>query len=118
MALLLILASFQLLLQASDCVSLELLTYSDLENLRQRKSNPKSRSLSGGGLSELSCDMPSKRYLILTYSAEFDRIHYPLALPYAGKSDPIMLQETIRELKKELELYKQKVRIRSRERER
>ncbi|XP_019855245.1 PREDICTED: coiled-coil domain-containing protein 61-like isoform X1 [Amphimedon queenslandica] len=94
--------------KASDCVSLELLTYSDLENLRQRKSNPKSRSLSGGGLSELSCDTPSKRYLILTYSAEFDRIHYPLALPYAGKSDPIMLQETIRELKKELELYKQK----------
>lgn len=89
-------------------MSLELLTYSDLESLRQRKS--KVHGLSRGGASDSSCATPSKRYLILTYLAEFDRIHYPLALPYIGKSDPILLQEIIRKLKRELEIYKQKVR--------
>lgn len=89
-------------------MSLELLTYSDLESLRQRKS--KGHGLSRGGASDSSCATPSKRYLILTYLAEFDRIHYPLALPYIGKSDPILLQEIIRKLKRELEIYKQKVR--------
>lgn len=33
-----------------------------------------------------------------------------MALPYIGKSDPILLQEIIRKLKRELEIYKQKVR--------
>ena len=33
----------------------------------------------------------SKRYLILTYSVEFDRIHYPLPLPYLGKPNPVAL---------------------------
>lgn len=84
-------------------MSLELLTYSDLESLRKQKSHPKSHS------AVTSNHTPTKRYLILTYSAEFDRIHYPLALPYVGKSDPVQLQETIRQLQKELESYKKQV---------
>ena len=38
----------------------------------------------------------SKRYLILTYSVEFDRIHYPLPLPYLGKPDPVALLQVKR----------------------
>ncbi|XP_022328744.2 centrosomal protein CCDC61-like isoform X1 [Crassostrea virginica] len=85
--------------QSSDSVSLDLLTFADLESLRQRKvgtatktSIPANRTVS----------LNSKRYLILTYTVEFDRIHYPLPLPYMGKPDPRALQETIRQLREEL----------------
>ena len=32
----------------------------------------------------------------------FFRIHYPLPLPYCGKVDPTVLQETICELRKQI----------------
>ena len=32
-------------------------------------------------------DGGQKRFLIMTYSSEFDRVHFPLALVYAGKQD-------------------------------
>ena len=82
---------------SSESVSLELLTYSDLEALRSHKSGNTS-SNGYGKKSELS----SKRYLILIYSVEFDRIHYPLPLPYVGKPDPVALQNEIRDLKQKL----------------
>ncbi|XP_025103860.1 coiled-coil domain-containing protein 61-like isoform X2 [Pomacea canaliculata] len=90
--------------QSSSTVFLDLLTYSDLEVLRQKKS----------GASDAKSSIPaprsglmSKRYLILTYTVEFDRIHYPLPLPYVGKPDPRALQETIRQLKTEIKKLKQ-----------
>ncbi|NXU94771.1 CCD61 protein, partial [Xiphorhynchus elegans] len=80
------------LMQSSESVSLELLTYADLETLRSRKVGavawpPRSTS------SPLS----TKRYLILIYSVEFDRIHYPLPLPYAGRLDRVTLVQELRE---------------------
>ncbi|XP_064296139.1 centrosomal protein CCDC61-like [Phalacrocorax carbo] len=44
----------------------------------------------------------AKRYLILVYSVEFDRIHYPLPLPYAGKLDPAALHRLVCDLREEL----------------
>ncbi|KAH0631551.1 hypothetical protein JD844_005924 [Phrynosoma platyrhinos] len=76
----------------------------DLEALRNRKIGVGPRHLSATKSSPLS----SKRYLILIYSVEFDRIHYPLPLPYVGKPDPVVLQKVIRELKEELALLKAK----------
>ncbi|XP_068766496.1 centrosomal protein CCDC61 [Struthio camelus] len=91
------------LTQSSESVSLDLLTYTDLESLRSRKIGVGPRHLpSAVKASPLS----SKRYLILIYSVEFDRIHYPLPLPYVGKPDPVALQKVIRELKEELALLK------------
>ncbi|KAM8793983.1 centrosomal protein CCDC61 [Eudromia elegans] len=83
------------LTQRSEAVSLELLTYADLEALRSR-GRPPAR---GAGAAALG----SKRYLILVYSVEFDRIHYPLPLPYAGRPEEAALREEIRELREELE---------------
>ena len=37
----------------------------------------------------------NKRYLILTYAAEFDRVHYPLPLMYEEYPDPEDLKRTI-----------------------
>ncbi|XP_029411354.1 coiled-coil domain-containing protein 61 isoform X3 [Nannospalax galili] len=57
------------LLQNSESVTLDLLTYTDLESLRSRK-------LGGhpGSLAPRSAQLKSKRYLILIYSVEFDRV--------------------------------------------
>ncbi|XP_075846443.1 centrosomal protein CCDC61 isoform X1 [Microtus pennsylvanicus] len=85
------------LTQSSESVTLDLLTYTDLESLRSRKLGGRP-----GTLAPRSAQLNSKRYLILIYSVEFDRIHYPLPLPYQGKPDPVVLQGIIRSLKEEL----------------
>nr|XP_012418001.1 PREDICTED: coiled-coil domain-containing protein 61 [Odobenus rosmarus divergens] len=85
------------LTQSSESVTLDLLTYTDLESLRNRKMGGRP-----GPLASRSAQLNSKRYLILIYSVEFDRIHYPLPLPYQGKPDPVVLQGIIRSLKQEL----------------
>lgn len=91
------------IIQASESVSLDLLTYADLESLRQRKSGAPSKSTS---LGQRTVTLNSKRYLILTYTVEFDRIHYPLPLPYVGKPDPRLLQEQVRVLRAEIKALK------------
>ncbi|XP_053187401.1 centrosomal protein CCDC61 isoform X2 [Scomber japonicus] len=82
----------------SDSVTLDLLTYADLELLRNRKAGVVSRPRSH----QQSSALTAKRYLILIYTVEFDRIHYPLPLPYVGKPDPAVLQKEIRALRAEL----------------
>lgn len=92
--------------RSSESVTLDLLTYADLEALRGQKFGHASyRGVSPASKTSLGQQkqLHSKRYLILTYSVEFDRIHYPLALPYVGKLDPAALLETIRKLRTELQ---------------
>ncbi|XP_026674615.1 coiled-coil domain-containing protein 61-like [Ceratina calcarata] len=83
-------------LQTSESISLDLLTFEDLELLRARKLERSSYSSLGNATS-------NRRYLILTYTVEFDRIHYPLPLEYCGLPDPVTLQATIRRLQTEIE---------------
>lgn len=85
------------LTQSSESVSLELLTYADLETLRSRKAGTIARPPASA-----ASPLSAKRYLILVYSVEFDRIHYPLPLPYAGRPDPAALRRLVRELREEL----------------
>ena len=59
--------------QSSDSVSLDLLTYADLEALRDRKSSSCLKSSHGANGSGRSVALNTKRYLILTYTVEFDR---------------------------------------------
>nr|XP_018666851.1 coiled-coil domain-containing protein 61 isoform X2 [Ciona intestinalis] len=87
--------------KSTDSVSLDLLTFNDLELLRKRKTDGVGRS----------CTQPNrqnenKRYLILVYSVEFDRIHYPLPLPFQGKPDPAHLQNLVRKLNEEISKLK------------
>lgn len=60
--------------QSSDSVSLDFLTYADLENLRQRKSGMAKSSIPANRSNASN----SKCYLILTYTVEFDRFVYAL----------------------------------------
>lgn len=70
---------------ASDSVFVDLLTYQDLEMLKHRKAGAQA----GGQAAPRQPVAPSnKRYLILTYAAEFDRVHYPLPLLYDESPDP------------------------------
>ena len=50
-----------------------------------------------------------KRYLILIHDAEYDRIYYPLSLPYCGKPDPVALMQQVRQLTAENRLLKSRV---------
>ncbi|XP_067831006.1 centrosomal protein CCDC61 [Heptranchias perlo] len=90
--------------KSSESVTLDLLTYSDLELLRNRKTGVAMRHVPPPKSGALN----AKRYLILIYSVEFDRIHYPLPLPYTGKPDPVALQKVIRGLKEELAAVRSK----------
>lgn len=54
--------------QSSESVTLDLLTYTDLESLRSRKLGGRA-----GASAPRSAQLNSKRYLILIYSVEFDR---------------------------------------------
>lgn len=65
----LIFSSWAIFLQNSDSVMLDLLTYSDLELLRDRK-------VGSAGKAHQNSEalmQQNKRYLILIYSVEFDR---------------------------------------------
>ena len=57
----------------SDSVFVDLLTYADLEALKSKRAGAPPRAAP-------SSKTNNKRYLILTYAAEFDRVHYPLPL--------------------------------------
>ena len=91
--------------QESTAVSLDLFTYDDLESLRKKRQG-QPENLTHPANTQLA----NKRYLILTYNAEYDRIYYPLSLPYCGKPDPVSLRHQIRQLKAENQLFKSRVR--------
>lgn len=44
----------------------------------------------------------NKRYLILTYSSEFDRVHYPLPLAFEENPDVERLKDIIKDLRMKL----------------
>lgn len=80
--------------QESESVFVDLLTYADLETLKSKK---------GPGQAPLKRTIPpnNKRYLILTYAAEFDRVHYPLPLLF---EEPTVqhLQSVVQQLRAQL----------------
>jgi hypothetical protein len=90
----------QMLLQSidgqSDSVFIDLLTYSDLELLKSRKTGKSEPASSAASKSN------NKRYLIMTYAVEYDRVHYPLPLNFEEAPDPANLKMTISRLRQEL----------------
>jgi len=85
----------------STAVSLDLLTGEDLDALRQASGlGSKSPLTNPASLNR------SKRYLILTYQGEFDKVHYPMALSYYEQEDVNELKRAIVRLRDELESVK------------
>ncbi|PRW56091.1 coiled-coil domain-containing 61-like isoform X1 [Chlorella sorokiniana] len=97
--------------QESDSVFVDLLTFADLELLRSKRASAGSgastaAAAAGQAQQAAAPSAPppghNKRYLILTYAAEFDRVHYPLPLAFEEHPDPRRLQATIRQLRTQL----------------
>ena len=82
--------------QTSESVFVDLLTYSDLEMLRSRQARKPASSTT-------SAKPNNKRYLILTYQVEYDRVHYPLPLSHIEEPPAHALQATIRRLRADLQ---------------
>lgn len=82
----------------SHSVTLDLLTSEDLEALRSATGlHPTTAK------QEVSQAMRSKRYLILTYHGEFDKVHYPMALTFSDIEDIPELKRTIVRLRDEVD---------------
>ena len=104
----------------SSSVYVDLLTFADVERLRHEKEvrSPFDiavdqhyfvHSLTTGweqGSSRAAPSRPgsnpqqqqSKRYMILTYTVEYDRVHYPLPLLFDEHPDPNRLKASIRQV--------------------
>lgn len=85
----------------SESVVIDLLTYQELEMFRSSR-NPGASSSSQPSNPKLL----SKRYLILTFSGEFERVHYPLPLSFEEAPDLETMKKTITRLRNELEQAK------------
>ncbi|CAG9325066.1 unnamed protein product [Blepharisma stoltei] len=83
---------------SSDSVIIDLLTAQELAMFRNWRSQNTS--------ADPNPKVTTKRYLILTYTVEFDRVHYPLPLAFQETPDPEALQRTISRLRFELESIK------------
>lgn len=88
----------------SENVYVNLLTYNDLQLLKARKLGV-STSFSSQSSSQTfpsSNSSQSKRYIILTYASEFDRVNFPLPLSYEENPNVPSLQRTIKRLRNKL----------------
>ena len=82
----------------NESVVVDILTPTDLEMIKARKTGSNNTS----ARSSASLSSFQKRYVILTYSSEFDRVHYPLALPFEDKPNVPALRRTIARLRRKI----------------
>jgi coiled-coil domain-containing protein 61 len=83
----------------NDSVFVDLLTYSDLELLKARKTGSMSLANNSNSSTSSLSRSKEKRYIILTYTSEFDRVHYPLPLSPQKEPDVESLKRMIRRLR-------------------
>lgn len=94
-------------LQQSDSVFVDLLTCQDLEMLKAKKAAAAANGDTAAQqpqqqVRQLPPSLASKRYLILTYASEFDRVHYPLPLQADEQPDPARFRAVIASLRQQL----------------
>lgn len=87
----------------TDSVALDLMTFMDLEVLKASKTGrpaptPAAMAATGG--------KNNKRYLILTYVVDFDRVHYPLPLTPLETPTVGTLQRQVKRLRRELAAFR------------
>ena len=72
-------------------ISIDILTYEDLENMKGKEG--------GSSSSNLNLARLNKRYIILTVLTETDKVHYPLSLNLEENHDIEKLKDTFTKLK-------------------
>ena len=92
----------------SKSVMVDILSEKEIALLKtKRKTNTSTSSLEQSMRSEDARKKnPGKRYIIVTYIVEFDKVHYPLPLFFEEKQDVEFQVKTITELRSELDMYK------------
>lgn len=103
--------------EQNPCYYLNFLTFQDIENLRSRKRLD----------TNFASQSNKKRYLILSYTSEFEKVHYPLPLAlkenYMPQSterqieESVDLQESIEELQNQNNHLKQQLEMLKKEKE-
>lgn len=86
----------------SENVLVDLLSYKDLEMMRNKKSNSNTSSNNLNDSSSTNQDLSiiNKKYLIISYTNEFEKVHYPLPLSFILQPDISYTLRTIERLKK------------------
>eukprot|EP00127_Corallochytrium_limacisporum_P000595 Clim_evm10s21 gene=Clim_evmTU10s21 len=80
-------------------VTLDLLSPEDLEMLRRRRTGGRGKPVHNSSAASATAPaQQQRRYLIVTYTSDYDRVHYPLPLSYYGQPDPAALRRQIRDL--------------------
>jgi coiled-coil domain-containing protein 61 len=93
---------------------IDIVTTSDLERMKAQKKNDQNNSQMANRATTpaaVSTSLHSKsrdtrRFVILTYVNQFDRVHYPLPLLLEEAPNVPALQRTIRRLKREVEVLR------------
>eukprot|EP00516_Mucochytrium_quahogii_P011091 CAMPEP_0203786334 /NCGR_PEP_ID=MMETSP0100_2-20121128/1564_1 /ASSEMBLY_ACC=CAM_ASM_000210 /TAXON_ID=96639 /ORGANISM=" , Strain NY0313808BC1" /LENGTH=575 /DNA_ID=CAMNT_0050688615 /DNA_START=266 /DNA_END=1993 /DNA_ORIENTATION=- len=85
------------LLKPSETVFADILTVQDLEMLKHRN-----KSFSSQHSTSQRSRSSAKRYLILTYVAKYDRVHYPIPLSPCIEPSIDMLERTISRLRQKI----------------
>lgn len=87
----------------SENVYVDILTYADLEMLRNRKvaaaSGESKMNTSVDSTNSKNALSKMKRYMILTYRGEFDKVHFPLPLSFEEVPNVQALKRTINRLR-------------------
>jgi hypothetical protein len=83
-------------------VFIDILTLADLEMLKAKKGGGSSSNSSALVSTEHNKRSSLKRYAILTYTGEFDRVHYPLPLAFEETPNVLSLQRMIKRLREKL----------------
>lgn len=92
----------------SDSLFVDLLAYADLEALKAKKlGNVSSQSGASVSTSMHPSRTQLKRYVILTYTGEYDRVHFPLPLSFEESPNPDALRRTIRRLRAQIDKPKE-----------
>jgi len=83
---------------SSDRVFVDLLTYQDLEALKNKRSG-------SGTPAQPNPANSKKRYVIMSESlAGGDKVHYPLPLTYIEEPDPDALRRTIERMRSQIQM--------------
>lgn len=87
--------------KSSDSVLIELISNKDLELMRQKRLNSNTNSLNDS-MQSVSGDLAkmNKKYLIVSYNSDFEKVHYPLPLNWSQNSNSETLLRTIERLRK------------------
>jgi len=84
----------------SDNVLIDLLSYKDLEMMRNKKAQNNSNNLNESNSMNADLSVINKKYFIISYTNEFEKVHFPLPLSFILQPDISHTLRTIERLKK------------------